>query len=169
MAGNSIGAAGHFLAESINQWGEEQQLEKIYINGCRIPETQCCEIIQSLSKCKYFTHLNMSCNRIGNSGEHLARTIQQWGKYPPLQSLYLSNCSIPEKHCSTILQSLPTCIHLTGLSMTGNSIGAAANFLAESIKSWGFNPPLRHLSLRKCSLEEKTSGEFLKSEDAKTL
>ena len=139
MDGNIIGTAGKFLAESIKYWGEKQQLQRIYIKDCDIPEVQCCQIMQVLSKCKQPTHLTLSGNKVGNAGEDIAKTIQQWGPDPPLESLYLDNCSIPEKHCSTIFESLHSCIHLKELNMDGNTIGAAGNFLAESISQWGCN------------------------------
>ena len=163
MTGNHIGAAGQFLADFINQWGEQQQLEKIYLVDCGIPEDQLGLIIKSLANCKHLTHLGLSGNKIGNLGEYLAETIQQWGMVPSLQSLYLANCSIPEEHCSTILQSLHSCTHLTELSMTGNTIGAAGQFLADFINQWGCNPPLQNLLIRKCSLEEKVCGQIMKS------
>ena len=163
MAGNNIGAAGNILAESIDQWGEHPQLQKIDINGCGIPEAQCGRIIQSLSKCKQLTHLNLSENKVGNAGEYLAKTIQQWGTDPPLQYLYLDNCSIPEEHCSTILQSLHSCTHLTELSMAGNNIGAAGNILAESINQWGEHPQLREIDIYGCGIQEAQCGQIIQS------
>ena len=163
MAGNNIGAAGNILAECINLWGEHPQLRKIYINGCGIPEAQCGQIIQSLSKCKQLTHLNLSGNKVGNAGEYLAKTIQQWGTDPPLQYLYLDNCSIPEEHCSAILQSLHSCTHLTELDMAGNSIGAAGNVLAECINQWGEHPQLRKIYINGCGIPEAQCGQIIQS------
>ena len=107
--------------------------------------------------------MDLSGNKVGTAGKDLAITIKQWGLNPPLQYLYLANCSIPEWHCSTILQSLHLCIHLTDLNMTGNNIGAAGNILAECINQWGCNPALQYLFLGKCSITEKVCGEIMKS------
>ena len=155
---NRIGHVGRFIVEPLDKW--------IYLDCyvSTIPQYQNIgQIIQSLSNCKHLTHLVLSGNKVGNAGEYVAKTIQQWGMDPPLQSLYLANCSIPEEHCSTILQSLHSCIHLTELSKTGNDIGTARQFLAEFFNQWGCNPPLQNLLIRKCSLEEIVYGEIIKS------
>ena len=151
---DTIDHAGHLLAKVIKK---SPQLYRLRLIDCDIPEDQCKQIIQSLSKCKQLTHFRLSGNKVGTAGKDLAITIRQWGMNPPLQSLYLDNCSIPEEHCSAILQSLHSCTHLTALNMAENNIGAAGNI------QWGFNPPLQQLSLNKCSITEEVCGKIMKS------
>ena len=127
-------------------------------------KVQCCQILRkSLSRCKQLTHLTLSGNKVGNAGEDIAKSIQQWEPDPPLESLHLDNCSIPEKHCSTIFQSLHPCIHLKELNMDGNTIGATGNFLAESTSQWGCNSSLQILSLEKCSITEDICSKIMNS------
>ena len=157
---DAIDDAEHLLAKAMKK---SPQLLILHLTNCGIPEDQCKQIIQSLSKCKQLTGLDLSGNKVGTAGKDLAITIRQWGMNPPLQYLYLDNCSISQEHCSAILQSLHSCTRLTELSMTGNSIGAAGNILAECINQWGCNPPLQYLYLRKCSITEEVSGKIMKS------
>ena len=163
MDGNNIGAAGNILAKSIKMWGEDPPLEKLYLDNCSIPEDHCSTILQSLHTCIHLKVLSMDGNGVGTAGNILAKSIKMWGEDPPLEKLYLHNCSIPEDHCSTILQSLHTCIHLKVLSMDGNNIGAAGNILAKSIKMWGEDPPLEKLYLYNCSILEDHCSTILQS------
>ena len=163
MTRNCIGTAGNVLSECINQWGEEQKLQRIYIDDCGIPEVQCSQILQSLSECKQLTHLTLSGNKVRNAGEYLANTIQQYGIGPSLQSLHLDNCSIPEEHCSTILQSLHSYTYLTELGMDGNTIGTAGKFLVESIKHWGEKQQLQRIYIKDCDIPEVQCCQILQS------
>ena len=151
-------------------WGEDPPLEKLYLDNCSILEDHCSTILQSLHTCIHLKVLSMDGNGVGTAGNILAKSIKMWGEDPPLEKLYLDNCSIPEDHCSTILQSLHSCIHLTDLSMTGNNVGATGRFLAESIKQLGSNPPLQTLRLRRCSLGQEVCGEiFISLQTCKNL
>ena len=62
------------------------ELECLSLRNCTIPESQCAQIIKALFQCKYITTLDLSGNKVGNSGRYLAEIIKQWGKDPPLQS-----------------------------------------------------------------------------------
>ena len=157
---NNVGNAGGILADPIRQL---ENLKGLRLNNCGIPEAECLQIMQSLSNCKQLTHLNLSGNKVGNAGEYLAKTIQQWGTDPPLQYLYLANCSIPQEHCSTILQSLHSCTRLTELNMAGNNIGATGNILAECINLWGEHPQLRKIYINVCGIPEAQCGQIIQS------
>ena len=54
-------------------------------------------------------------NKVGKAGIHIAEMIRNCGDDPPLQQLWLGNCSIPEEECTEILKSLSMCKHLTHL------------------------------------------------------
>ena len=121
------------------------------------------ELLQSLSSCKQLTNLNLIHNSIGEAGRRLAQSITSWGDNPPLQQLHLYSCSIPEQVWPELLQSLSSCKQLTNLNLIHNSIGEAGRRLAQSITSWGDNPPLQQLHLYSCSIPEQVWPELLQS------
>ena len=71
------------LQSAINQWGVRTKApENLYLMSCGIPEVQCSQILQSLSKCKQLTHLTLSGNKVGNAGEYLANTYSTvWNRF----------------------------------------------------------------------------------------
>ena len=113
------------------------------------------ELFLSLSSCKQLSHLILGGNTIGKAGRYLAQSITSWGDNPPLQRLDLGYCSIPEQVWPELLQSLSSCKQLSHLILGGNTIGKAGRYLAQSITSWGDNPPLQRLDLRDCSIPEQ--------------
>ena len=69
---------------------------------------------------------------------------------------------MPEDVCGTILKTLSTYKQLSHLDLDGNTISAAGRHLAESIKSWGPNPPLCLLWLKDCKMPEHVCGDIAK-------
>ena len=121
------------------------------------------ELLQSLSSCKQLFNLNLIHNSIGEAGRRLAQSITSWGDNPPLQQLHLYSCSIPKQVWAELLQSLSSCKQLTDLWLSRNTIGEAGRYLAQSIQSWGDNPPLQKLILSDCSIPEQVWPELLQS------
>ena len=158
-----MGVAGHTLAESIRSWGDDQQLEELYLWDCSIPEEAWSNILKSLATCKHIEVLDLRGNHIGAAGHDLAESIRSWGDDPPLEILALFNCSIPEEAWPDILKFLATCKHMKVLDLQHSYIGAAGHTLAESIRSWGDDPPLETLYLRYCSILEEAWSDILKS------
>ena len=163
LSGNTIGKAGHYLAQSITSWGDNPPLQQLNLYSCSIPEQVWPELLQSLSSCKQLIDLALSDNDIGKAGRYLAQSITSWGDNPPLQGLYLCDCSIPEQVWPELLQSLSSCKQLTDLNLSDNSIDEAGHYLAQSITSWGDNPPLQNLYLCDCSIPEQVWPELLQS------
>ena len=159
----NLGEAGRSLAQSITSWGDNPPLQRLYLNRCSIPKQVWPELLQSLSSCKQLSDLNLSSNTIGEAGRHLAQSITSWGDNPPLQELRLFGCSIPKHMWPELLQSLSSCKQLTHLDVSYNTIGEAGRYLAQSITSWGDNPPLRKLDLRYCSIPKQVWPELLQS------
>ena len=160
---NKLGEAGHQLAQSIRSWGDEPHLQKLYLYNCSLPATASLELVQSLSSCRHLTLLNLGENKLGEAGHQLAQSIKSWGDEPPLQKLYLYNCSLPATASLELVQSLSSCRHLTLLNLRENKLGEAGHQLAQSIKSWGDEPPLQKLYLYNCSLSATASLELVKS------
>ena len=163
LSDNTIGEAGHYLAQSITSWGDNPPLQQLNLNSCSIPEQVWPELLQSLSSCKQLTDLKLLCNTIDEARRYLAQSITSWGDDPPLQKLYLMDCSIPEQVWAELLQSLSSCKQLVDLDLSDNTIGEAGRYLAHSITSWGDDPPLEYFNLSCCSIQEQVWAELLQS------
>ena len=163
LSSNNIGEAGRYLAQSITSWGDNPPLEKLYLSDCSIREQVWPELLQSLSSCKQLTELLLLSNNIGEAGRYLAQSVTSWGDNPPLEFLNLNDCSIPEQVWPELLQSLSSCKQLTKLLLSSNNIGEAGRYLAQSVTSWGDNPPLEFLNLNDCSIPEQVWPELLQS------
>ena len=163
LSHNTMGEAGHYLAQSIRSWGDNPPLQKLDLGWCSIPEQVMAELLQSLSSCKQLIYLDLSRNTIGEAGHYLTQSIRSWGDNPPLKILDLERCSIPEQVMAELLQSLSSCKQLIYLDLSFNTIGEAGRYLAQSIRSWGDNPPLQNLDLGFCSIPEQVWAELLQS------
>ena len=144
---NNLTEAGYALAQSIRSWGDEPPLQKLYLYNCSLTSTASLELVQSLSSCRHLTALNLGENNLVEAGLKLAQSIRSWGDKPPLQKLYLYNCSLTAAVSLKLVQSLSSCRHLTELSLGENKLGEAGHQLAQSIRSRGDKPPLQKLYL----------------------
>ena len=160
---NKLGEAGHQLAQSIRSWGDEPSLQELWLYNCSLPATATLDLVQSLSTCRNLTELDLGENKLGEAGHQLAQSIRSWGDEPPLQKLYLYNCSLPATASLELVQSLSSCRHLTQLQLGDNELGDAGHQLAQSIRSWGDEPPLRELWFYNCSLTVAASLELVQS------
>ena len=163
LSGNTIGEAGRYVAQSITSWGDNPPLEELNLYGCSIPEQVWPELLQSLSSCKQITDLNLAYYTIGEAGRYIAQSVTSWGDNPLLQNLRLFGCLIPKQVMAELLQSLSSCKQLSLLALSGSTIGEAGRYLAQSITSWGGNPPLQKLILSDCSIPEQVWPELLQS------
>ena len=160
---NKLGEAGHQLAQTIRSWGNEPPLQKLFLHNCSLTATASLELLKSLSTCRNLTELDLGKNNLGDAGHQLAQSIRSWGDEPPLQKLYLHNCSLTATASLELVKSLSTCRHLTVLHLGENDLGEAGHQLAQSIRSWGNEPPLQKLFLHNCSLTATASLELVKS------
>ena len=160
---NKLGETGHQLAQSIRSWGDNPPLQDLDLHNCSLLVTASLELVQSLSSCKYLTELNLRENNLAEAGQQLAQSIRSWGDEPLLQKLYLYNCSLTATASLELVQSLSSCRHLTVLDLRGNKLGEAGHQLAQSIRSWGDEPPLQKLYLYNCPLTATASLELVQS------
>ena len=100
---------------------------------------------------------------IGEAGHQLAQSIRSWGDEPPLQVLWLSNCLLTATAALELVESLSVCKKLTSLDLRENMIGEVGHQLAQSIRSWGDEPPLQELGLYNCSLTATAALELVES------
>ena len=160
---NKLGDAGYQLAQSIRSWGDELLLQKLSLNNCSLTTAASLELVQSLSMCRQLTFLNLGENKLGDAGYQLAQSIRSWGDEPLLQKLSLYNCSLTPAASIELVQSLSMCRQLTVLDLGENKLVDAGHQFAQSIRSWGDEPPLQELSLYNCSLTTAASLELVQS------
>ena len=147
LSHTQLGKAGYSLAQSIKSSGDESPLKELSLKNCSLSATVTLEFVQSLSKCKHLTILNLSGNILQEVGHTLVQSITSWGNDPPLKQLFLHNCSMPVHAVRDLVQSLSACRKLTHLDLGRNNLGEAGHHLAMSIRSWGHNSSLQELYL----------------------
>ena len=150
---NSVGRAGHHLAESIRSWGDDPVIQELGLTSCSIPEESCAELLQSLSTCKQVTKVGLINSPVSKAGHHPAQSIRSWGDNPPLQQLHLQNCSIPQDICAKLFESLSTCQNLIILSLGSNNTTGTLQFFVPK-QNPGF-PFLHTLDLQSSGINKE--------------
>ena len=163
LDGNRVGKGGIHIVEIIERLGLDSPLQLLYLRDCSIPSNTLQEILTSLKKCKQLAYLDLSGQSLENTGENLVELIESFGLDPPLQCLYLPNCSITETKCTEMLKCLSKCRHLTHLNLDGNRVGKGGIHIVEMIERLGLDSPLQLLYLRDCSIPSNTLQEILTS------
>ena len=163
LSNTSLDDAASYLAESMKSWEDHPPLQDLDLHSCSLSVTASLELVQSLSSCKYLTELDLGENKLGEAGHQLAQSIRSWGDELPLQKLYLNGCSLTVATSVDLVRSLSSCRHLTTLDLGENKLGEAGHHLAQSIRSWGDQPPLQKLYLYNCSLTATASLELVQS------
>ena len=160
---SSLGQKGSCLSEFIERQGDNPQLKTISLRQYSMPKPKWAELVQFTSGCKFLSHLDLSRNAIDETGITLARSITSLGSESQLKELVLIHCSMQEHVWVEILQSLSCYKQLSHLDLSENNFGEAGHYLAQSITSWGDNPPLKKLFLESSSLTEQVCTELLQS------
>ena len=160
---NNLDEAGYDLAQSIRSWGAMSSLQRLYLYDCLMPMDTSTELVDSLLRCIHLSHLDLGRNLLSEAGHQLAQLIRSWGDKPPLQDLKLFHCSLPVAASLELASSLSTCRHLTKLDLGGNNLGDAGFHLAQSIRSWGKNPPLQELHLYDCLLPMNVCSKIVQA------
>ena len=140
--------------------------EFLAIENCILPSNMVSCLLQQISVCSTLKGIRLQNNTIEEPGKsliHLSDSIQNWSDNNELKYLVILNCSLLPDQCSSLLQSLSTCSHLTYLNLSENTVGSGGKHLAESIRNWGINPPLKYLYLHNCGLNEDDCTEILQS------
>ena len=163
LCNNKIGESGIHIAKTIENMGVEPSIKSLYLRDCAIPNDICGDILKCLFHCKHLTHLDFGGHDLDNQSKHLVQIFRNIGADPPLQTLYLPDCSIPEEECAEILKYLPSCRHLTILDLNRNNVGTAGIHIAKTIENMGLDSPLESLYLRDCLIPSDICGEILKS------
>ena len=154
---------GHLVAQLIRHWPNEQPLLELCLKECSMSKAAWDDVLQSLSSCKYLTHLDLSWSFINKTELSLGEAITFCGDNPSLQKLQLFNCSLQVDASLEFVQSLSMCGKFIELDLGRNNLGEAGHKLAQSIKSWGDEPPLQGLWLSNCSLTATAALELVES------
>ena len=142
--------------------GSDPVLKRLHLPNCLLQEEDCTEMLKFLPSCRHLIDLNLNGNKVGTAGIHIAKTIENMGLNPPLELLYLRDCSIPSNICEDILKCLSQCKLLTCLDLGGHDLGNQGKFLTDVMKNFGSDPVLKHLYLENCLLQEEDCTEMLK-------
>ena len=80
-----------------------------------------------------------------------------------LTRLYLSNAKMLPELTENVCKELRCLVHLEYLNLWGTRLGDNGSLIAESIRMWEPDPPLREFHLWDCILNPKSSGQLLAS------
>ena len=160
---NMLAEAGYHLAKTIRSWGNNPPLQKLLLYNCSLLLEASTEISKALLACKHLRQLNMGRNNLSDAGYHLVQSIKSWKNNEQLLELHLYGCSLPENVSKELLRLLSRFNYVTELDSGENTLGELGYDLAESIRSWGDDPPLKKLHLLDCSLTVTASLELVKS------
>ncbi len=152
LARNTLGAAGAHLSESIRGWGPEPPLEELDLEQCQMPQKTWAAVL-SVFSFSFCNKLKVKPS-IDMAGVHIADVILAW-EAKVLLSLDLMCLQIAPPVWTSVLQALSSCKKLKQLWLNNNTIGAPGVYLAESILTWGPEPPLEKLSLEQCDMSEE--------------
>ena len=129
----SLGNDVRHVIKAIHVWGTEPLLQELSLTNANIPEDLCGPLLKALSSCHQLVHLNLAGNCLGIHGFHLSETVKTWGNNPKLETLNLTDCSMPSSVCGALLFALGRCKSLSDLWLPGNTLtGCMHHFLSDS-------------------------------------
>ena len=154
----------HLSSESINAnlitaivMSEPQYLNRLTLRDCFISDGEAFQTLILQPFCKFLSMLDLSGTNLGFYAKHINDII----KKGQLKELCLSDCQIPPRVCSQVIDTLFACKNITHLNLSGNTMSKCKMELADAIKAWGPRPPLRELDLSQCSLPANFSKRLL--------
>ena len=105
----------------------------------------------------------MSAGILDKDGCFLSEFNKRQGDNPPLKEIKLTLYLMPESKWTELFRFTSTCKYLKHLNLWHCNVGEAGRCLAQSITSWGDNPPLQRLQLYSSSIPEQVWPELLQS------
>ena len=122
------------------------------MTSCNFSEDNWIELFYLLFVCKKLIHLIVSRNSLGEAGDALVHSIDEWGPDPPLQVLQLDQCFMPEITWARLLLDLRSCKNITHLDLSYNKLDDAAKYLTTAMSFRADQQPLQKLDLSYCSM-----------------
>ena len=152
--------ATHLEQFSVDELIMSKRAQSIRITNSTLPVNFVENLMRQLQQCKCLITIHLEnirlykekkiCQKeftqlgLGNQGKLLTEIMKNFGSDPLLEHLILKDCSIPEEDWTEMLKFLPSCRHLTHLSLSGNKVGKAGIHIAKTIENMGLNPPLNY-------------------------
>ena len=87
--------------------------------------------------------INLTNCKLDEIDRLVTQMITEWTEENPLLKLCLKSCSMTQTAWNELLQCLSCCKHLITLDLSRSFLSEAGHQLAQSIKSWGDEPPLQ--------------------------
>ena len=121
------------------------------------------DLCSEIKKCKKLTRLQLTDNKHNFQGDTMGQIISPHNVNAPLQVLNLEMFLMPEDACVLLASTMALYKHITQVNLSHNHLGQAGHNLAESIRTWGAQPPLMVLCLNSCSIPADAWHKLLKS------
>ena len=147
---------GHNIAETdIFTMGEQTQ--SLVLFGCCFPTHVWNNILHLPGDSPTIKTLNLTSSDLKDV------TSLNLSSMTSLTRLYLSNAKILPELTENVYKELRCLVHLEYLNLWGTRLGDNGSLIAESIRMWEPDPPLREFHLRDCALDPESSGQLLAS------
>ena len=119
--------------------------------------------MNAVGTCRNLKGLSLTGNTVGKAGEYIVDVIRKLRSDSQLESLYLNNCSIPNRIWVDLLKCLSDCSNIVYLDLSGHNFVGVRTHLAGMIRKLAVNPHLMGLYLQNCSISEAASVDVLKA------
>ena len=163
LGGNYLGPEGTHLVQIIKNMGQDPPLEGLHLEYCLIPEDVCCALMKEVRACRKLKDLSLTGNTVRKAGKYIVDIITNLRLDSQLESLYLNNCSIPNRIWVDLLKCLSDCSNIVYLDLSGNNFARMRAHLVGMIKKLAVNPHLMGLYLQNCSIPEEASNDVLEA------
>uniref|UniRef100_A0A9J7YRR4 NACHT LRR and PYD domain-containing protein n=1 Tax=Cyprinus carpio carpio TaxID=630221 RepID=A0A9J7YRR4_CYPCA len=134
-----------------------KECRSVQLRDCGITDEGCVALTSALrSNPSHLRQLNLSWNKLGNSGVTLLSTGLE-DPHCKLEKLWLSNCGVTDEGCAALasaLRSNPS--HLRELDLTGNKLGDSVNLFSDVLQN--LHCKLERLWLSDCGITDEGCG-----------
>ena len=131
----------------------------VFLERCKMPQDVLRDLGSQLASC---SNLEVIC--IARTLHVAPEVVPHLGAFKTLTFLDMKSCGLSHELCSILCQNLQFIHHLEWLDLRENPIGGTGSqYLADSIKFWGFNPPVYYFILDDCDIRPPGSLELMKA------
>ena len=119
----------------------------LVLSFCRLPAAVLNHLLHQVSNCATLRTIDIQWTSLAG-----VTSLNLSNMAASLTRLDLSNTEMSPELCESVCTQLPHLVHLEDISLSFNHLGDHGRHIAESIRSWGPDPPLRALQLRDCEM-----------------